>query len=135
MNIAAMRASAPLHRQSSADDIKKEIGSLDDIKVFHNQILVGIFIRPDQMASGLYLPDQVLNEDLYQGKAGVVLKKGPLAFKDDNTNDFGGMDVHEGEWVIFRVSDGFSLKINGVMCRLLEDVHVKGTVANPLSVY
>lgn len=135
MNISALRTSTPLHRQSTADDIKAQIGNLDDIQVFHNQVLVGIFIRPDQTASGLFLPDQVLNEDLYQGKAGLVLKKGPLAFKDDSASDFGGMDVQEGEWAIFRVSDGFSLKINGVMCRLLEDVHIKGTVANPISVY
>lgn len=127
-------SSAP-KAQSSAEEIRKAVGDLSAISVFHNQTFVAIFKRSAVTSSGIHLPDQVLKEDEFQGKVGLVLKKGPLAFKDDARNDFGGVDVEEGDWVIFRVSDGFPLKWNGVMCRFLEDVHIKGTVADPLSVY
>ena len=135
MTIGLARAT-PLRGQSTAADIMEKLGSaLDTFNIFHNQVLVAIFIRPEKTAGGIFLADQTIGEDVYQGKCGLVLKKGPLAFKNDERNDFGGCDVEVGDWAVFRVSDGFSLKINGVMCRLLEDVHVKAVTPDPLTVY
>jgi hypothetical protein len=40
-----------------------------------------------------------------------------------------------GDWVMYRVSDGYSIDINETHCRLLEDVHIKGRLSDPTIIY
>lgn len=122
--------------QSTEAEIRTSMGdALPGFTTFHNQILLGIYIQPQQRASGLYIPDKSRGEDQYQGKVGMVLKKGPMAFVDDGSNDFHGQNVQEGDWVVYRISDGFPMDVGGVHCRLIEDVHVRGTVTDPTTIY
>lgn len=115
--------------------IRDKIGDLSSIEIMHNQILIAQYIRPERTKSGLFLSDQTRNEDRFQGKAGLVLKKGPLAFVDDEHNKFHGQNVQENDWVFFRVSDGFPVTVNGVLCRMLEEVHVRGKIPSPEVVF
>ncbi len=119
------------HIEDPANEIRKRIGDISKIEVLHNQILVGVYIRPEKTKGGILLTSQTRDEDRYQGKAGLVLKKGPLAFVDDDNNKFHGQNVDVGDWVFYRVSDGFPLVLNGTLCRLLEEVHVKGKIPSP----
>ena len=119
------------HIEDPANEIRKRIGDISKIEVLHNQILVGVYIRPEKTKGGILLTPQTRDEDRYQGKAGLVLKKGPLAFVDDDNNKFHGQNVDVGDWVFYRVSDGFPLVLNGTLCRLLEEVHVKGKIPSP----
>ena len=119
------------HIEDPANEIRKRIGDISKIEVLHNQILVGVYIRPEKTKGGILLTPQTRDEDRYQGKAGLVLKKGPLAFVDDDNNKFHGQNVDVGDWVFYRVSDGFPLVFNGTLCRLLEEVHVKGKIPSP----
>ena len=119
------------HIEDPANEIRKRIGDISNIEVLHNQILVGVYIRPEKTKGGILLTSQTRDEDRYQGKAGLVLKKGPLAFVDDDNNKFHGQNVDVGDWVFYRVSDGFPLVLNGTLCRLLEEVHVKGKIPSP----
>lgn len=119
------------HIEDPANEIRKRIGDISKIEVLHNQILVGVYIRPEITKGGILLTPQTRDEDRYQGKAGLVLKKGPLAFVDDDNNKFHGQNVDIGDWVFYRVSDGFPLVLNGMLCRLLEEVHVKGKIPSP----
>jgi co-chaperonin GroES (HSP10) len=119
-----------VHDVDPAQDVTKKIGDLSKFEVFHNQILVGVYIRPEKTKSGLILADRTRDEDRWQGKTGVVLKKGKQAFVDDETTKFTD-NVEIGDWVYFRVSDGFPITVNGVLCRLLEEAHIKGRVATP----
>ena len=119
------------HIEDPANEIRKRIGDISKIEVLHNQILVGVYIRPEKTKGGILLTPQTRDEDRYQGKAGLVLKKGPLAFVDDDNNKFHGQNVDIGDWVCYRVSDGFPLVLNGTLCRLLEEVHVKGKIPSP----
>lgn len=121
--------------QSSAEEIKESLGDLSGLSIMHNQILVGIWMRPEKTAGGIILTEKTVEEDKWQGKVGLVMAKGPLAFINDGANDFHGQDVEVGDWVIYRVSDGFSIDINGTHCRLLEDVHIKGRVSDPTVIY
>lgn len=130
-----MSAPIKLHRHDPAEEIRTKVGDFSKVEVLHNQILVGIYIRPEKTAGGIYLSDTTRGEDKYQGKVGLVLKKGPLAFVDDAHNKFHGQDVKPGDWVFFRVSDGFSFMLNGHLCRLLEEVHIKGIIPAPEVVY
>lgn len=121
--------------QDTLEAIKAGIGDLSSFEVFGNQVLVGIWIRPEQTKAGLFLPEQNRMEDTYQGKTGFVLKRGPLAFVSDNRVDFGNDNVSEGDLVVYRTSDGFPIDINKVHCRLLEDVHIKARISDPAIVW
>lgn len=123
--------------QSTREEIKASIGDISQFEIMHNQILVGIYMRGEgaRTLGGIILPDSNLAEDKWQGKVGLVLRKGPLAFRSDNQTDFAGQDVNEGDWLVYRVSDGFSIDINGVHCRLLQDTDIKGRVPDPSMIY
>lgn len=128
-------SSKKLKPQASVSEILESIGDISNVEVFHNQVLIGTYIKPERTAGGILLTDDTRSEDKWQGKAGVVLKMGPAAFVNDAANDFHGLEVNEGDWLLFRVTDGFSLEVNGVHCRLIEDSHVKGRVPDPTMIY
>ena len=123
------------------DAIVSQLHNLDEIEVFHNLVLVATYIQSDKSKGGILLPDSVIAEDRFQGKCALVLKVGPLAFKDDKVAKFGGVKVEAGDWVIARPSDGFELYnvdnsgSSGVTCRLYEDVNIKGRVSDPTLIY
>ncbi len=120
------------HDVDPAEEIKNSVGDLaKNFQLFNNQILVGIYIRPQKTKSGIILTDKYVDEDRYQGKVGLVLKAGPLAFKDDKSEWFKDVNVSEGDWVVFRPSDGWAISIEGQPCRILEDYAVKARVSQP----
>lgn len=105
---------------------------LDEIEPLGAQMLVAVYVRPAKTASGLYLPDKTRQEDVYQGKVGLILKVGPLAFVDDDRHVFGPQVPQVGDWVMFRIGDTFQFVLGDVQCRFVEDVSVKGrVVSNP----
>jgi co-chaperonin GroES (HSP10) len=130
-----MAAIAMKHKTDPAKVIWDKVGKLDDVEIFFGNILVAIYEMPEQTKSGLFLPDKTRDENLYQGKVGLVVKKGPMAFKDDENTKFEGQNVEVGDWVAFRPSDGWPWSINKVEYRLLRDVDIKARVAAPDSVW
>lgn len=126
-----MPAMAMQHDQDPAEKILKTIGNLDDIILFNNQVLLGVYERPQQTKSGIYLSDQTRGEDKFQGKAALVLKKGPTAFVSDDNYDFKGQDVDVGDWVAIFVSDGRPLVLNKQLCRLVEDQYIRLKIPAP----
>ena len=115
------------------DAIKKAVGDIAPLELTGVQVLVGTYIRPQSTSGGILLTDKFREEDLYQGKVGLVLKVAPGAFVDGELADtkFNGFKVKVGDWIFYRVADGFSLSINGHHCRIIEDVHVRGRLPNP----
>lgn len=124
-----------IHATDPVEDLKKTVGDLSDIKIYNNWVLCAVYKRPEKTASGLYLADVTRKEDEYQGKVGLVIKKGPLAFVDDDKTSFNGQNVELDEWVVFRASDGWALNVNGVLCRMLQDVQIRLVVPSPDVVY
>ena len=114
-----------------AEELKNSVGDLSKVKVYNNNILCAVYKRPERMASGIYISDSTRKEDEYQGKVVLVLKKGPLAFVDDDRTAFGGQNVEVGDWVVLRSSDGWKLNINGVLCQIIQDVNVRLAVPEP----
>ena len=115
--------------------IKGDVGDLSKVEIFNNQVLVGVYIRPSKTKSGIYLTDQTTNEDKYQGKIGLVLKKGATAFVDPENQWFLDVQINEGDWVLFRPSDGWSVTVNGVLCRIIDDHAIRGRVDQPDQVW
>ena len=119
------------HEQDPKQVLMDAVGDLTDIEIFNNQILVAVYIRPKKTKSGIYLTDNTTEEDRYQGKVGLVLKYGSEAFKDDEGKWFNGSSISEGDWVVFKPSDGWSVSVNGQPCRILEDYSVRARVQKP----
>lgn len=123
------------HLEDPAIVIKKKAGDLSKFTLFNNQILIGVYERPQQTKSGIFLSDQTRGEDKHQGKAGLVLKKGPTAFVSDANYDFGGQNVEVGDWVAIFVSDGRQIVINGQLARIVEDQYIRLKIPSPDAVF
>lgn len=126
-------------RLSESQDFKttvwEELGDISGIEVYFNQILVATYIRSEKTKGGIIRPGINVAEDAYQGKVGLVLKKGPTAFLSDNDTDFVGMDVNINDYVVYRVGDGWDVTINGVPCRMLTDKAIKMRISKPEIVF
>ena len=112
-----------------------EVGDIGGVDVFHSNILVGVYTRPNVTQGGIHLPDATREEDGYQSKVGIVLKTGPLAFVDDRSTTFGGAKINVGDWVVFRIGDGLRMNINKTPCRIIPDTHIRMRVADPTIVW
>ena len=126
-----MRSIKMEHAEDPRQTLVNEIGDLSEVKIYNNWILCAVYKRPEKTASGIFLTDGTRKEDEYQGKVGLVVKKGPIAFQDDSNTSFFGQDVEIGDWVVFRPSDGWSLNINGTLCRMLQDTQIRLVVNDP----
>lgn len=132
-----MPAMQMVHTEDPALKITRDIGDLSNFEIFGTQILLGIYERPEKTKSGLYLSDQTRQEDRYQGKAALVLKKGPKAFVSDHNYDFGTQNVEVGDWVAVFVSDGRQITISNaktgtkVLCRIIEDQYIRLKIPAP----
>jgi len=123
---------AMLHEKDPKDALMEQVGDLlSEVNIFNMKVLVAVYIRPEKTKGGLFLSEKARDEDRFQSKIGLVLKKGPTAFVDEDGKWFSGLAVKEGDWVVFRPSDGWGLTINGTMCRMLDDMSIQGTVSHP----
>lgn len=107
------------------------VGLIDEIEPMLNTIVVGTYIRPERTKGGIILSDKSRGEDEYKGKIGLVLKVGPLAFRDDAAFKWPERTPKVGDWIAFRVMDGDQFILGKQPCRLLKDSAVKMIVARP----
>ena len=115
--------------------ILDEMGNIDDIEIFHTQVLVAIYLRPDKTKGGVILAPQTRDEDKYQGKVGLIIKKGENAFIDDTGKWFNHVKCDVGDWIVFRPSDGWQINVHGQLCRILNDTDVRGRIPVPDAVW
>lgn len=132
---AGVFSSFPGAFNSDKDEIKKSAGDLTNEEVMFNQVLVGIWKRPEKTKGGIILTDNTRKEDDYQGKVGLVLKLGPQAYQSDSEVDFGTQKVSVGDWVVFRPGDGWQLRVGDQNCRMLIDASIKMKITKPDLVY
>ena len=123
-----------LHEKDPKLSILEQIGDISKVELFHNQVLLAVYLRPNKTKSGLILTDSHRDEDRYQSKVGLLVKRGPLAFEQDG-NWFSNLTFGDHDWLVFRPSDGWSITVNGVLCRIFDDVNIKGRVPHPDAVW
>lgn len=118
---------------------------LDGITLLTNQILVAPHALPEKIGS-IIRADQTKAEDRWQGKVGLVLKVGPMAFQDDAVNKFSGLTVKPGDWVVTHPTAGMEVGLGHphkwrdqhqqrVICKVVQDVHIQMVVTDPDGVY
>ena len=118
------------HERDPRELLVEQVGDISDFELFNNQVLVALYLRPKITKSGILLTDQTVDEDIYQSKVGLVLKKGPTAFQDEEGQWFNNVTINEGDWLVSRASDGWTITINSVPCKILNDVNVKGRISD-----
>lgn len=126
-----MTAMLMAHDDDPRQKLLDEIGDLSQVELFNNQILVAVYVRPTKTKSGLYLTDKYAEEDKFQGKVGLLVGMGPAAFQDDSGQWFNNASFNLHDWLVYRPSDGWSITINGVLCRMLSDTQVKMRIPTP----
>lgn len=128
MNVMAMK-----HDADPAEEAIKAIGDISGIELYYNQVMVVIYIRPEKTKGNIILTDNYRQEDEFQGKVGIVVKKGPLAFipSSDDPLRFAEVNVDIGDYVVYRPSDGWPVKIDSVKCRILADTAIKMKIDRP----
>ena len=115
--------------------ILEDLGDLTQYEILDDQVLVAVYAESNVVSSGkradgsswqLITTDNKTAESRYQGKAGLLVKKGPTAFKWHNNGQlYEGVEPKIGDWVVFTPSDGreiylrdgVALKKEGVTCR------------------
>lgn len=129
-----------IHEENPKDVIFKNIGMTKHLKIpgfelFGNRVLVGIYEMPEKTRSGIIMPDKVRDENLHQGKAGLILAMGHAAFVSDEHFNFGPDKFEVGDWCLMFVSHGLRCAINGVPCRILRDQDITMRIPAPDQVY
>jgi hypothetical protein len=121
---------------AQAADPKKAIlaaiGDLSGVEVYSDLVLVGIFIRPEKTAGGIIRPPENIQEDEYQGKVGLVLKSGPIAYGDWEDPGERGYMAEIGSWVVFAIKDGWAVQFNGVPCRFVPYDKLRARLEDPM---
>ena len=118
------------HEVDPAKDLMDKLGDISGIEIFNNEVLVAVYLRPEKTKGGVILSTGARNEDKYQSKIGLVVKAGNSAFEEDGSW-FRGVSVQEGDWVLFRPSDGYEMKIGEATVRLFLDTAIRGKVKHP----
>jgi hypothetical protein len=146
-----------VHDKDPADEIRDDVGRLcAGIKPIAADVLIVMYERTNvkdgqerRSAGGIIVPitaNSTASEDKFQGKVGLVMAMGPIAFKADDTHDWGSPnDVPKvGDWVLVNVSQtySFDLPVYGTeaakrsgspdgqrRARLVQDIYVKGIVS------
>ena len=129
-----MPAALRVHEGDPRDRLLAEIGDVSQVELFHNEVLCAVYVAPEKMASGLVLPDSIRDEDKHQGKVGLIIKTGPQAFKTDDKWCWPD-DLRVGDWIFYRVSDGWPCTVNKVLCRMFKDTDIRGRIPHPDQVW
>jgi co-chaperonin GroES (HSP10) len=120
---------------SKATDVKgeilKHVGDLSGIEVMYNRLLVAFYVKPGVTKGGIILADQTKEEDIWQGKCGLVIKWGKDAFQDDADMKFNGQRVAIGEWAVFKLGDGWRVQVRDWPCCVIRDSSVQMKVSDP----
>jgi co-chaperonin GroES (HSP10) len=114
--------------------IQEMAGDLSGIELIGDRVLVGIYMRPEKTAGGIIRPTTNKEEDVWQGKVGLVLKWGPDAFRDLETGDQYEQVVNVGEWGVFFIGDGRPLQVGQMPCRIVKDSQFVAKVKDPMSI-
>src|SRR6516225_9644376 len=105
-----MPAVEMLHEEDPKEVILRKVGDISGLKVWGNDVLVAIYQRPEQTKGGLFITDEARDEDKSQGKVGLVIKMGPVAYVDDEGRKY--RDINVGDWVVGRAGDGWAVTLN-----------------------
>lgn len=123
-----MPNAAMKHDKNPRQVILDEIGDISNYEIAPNQILVATYQRPEKTRGGIILTARVLDEDIHQCKAGLVLALGRITLEWSFVPD-----IHD--WVVIRPSDAWALEVNFKHCRQVFPDQIRARIDDPGSVW
>lgn len=131
------------------------------IQVQRNRVIVATYVRPNITRGGIIMTDKSADEDRWQGKAGLLLKRGPVAFEYDEVLEHvhnAPVDTAEdvaryqaerdlgipqiGDWVMFRNSETWEIGLcvdpatgEAVSARVVADDSILAVVNDPSAIF
>lgn len=118
--------------------LQEAIGDLSGAHVVTDLVLVATYVQGDKRVFGggqLFLPPELTKEDEWQGKVGLVVKRGPYAYGDWEDDARRGENAIPGTWVVFAIKDAWPLQVNGVACRVVPYDKIRMRVEDPKMVF
>ena len=108
-------------------------------KLLGELVMVATYIPPEKTAGGIIVPRKSLDENVYQGKVGMVVKIGESAFKYtgpyDHEGSYDGTKPDVGDFVVYRASDGMKMVLHGTNMQLIDSHQIKMVVTDPEAYY
>jgi len=120
------------HDQDPAELLLEKLGDIGKIHVFNTYVLYAIYERPKVTKGGIHLTDNTTGEDEYQGKVGLIIKVGPMV---NDEHESRGAKLEPGQWIAVRASDGWALKVNGVLCRMVNEKSIHMAIPAPDTIW
>jgi co-chaperonin GroES (HSP10) len=126
-----------VEKYSKITDLKTYIAEVfaqvmpEHIDIPMNRVLCAAYITYEKTAGGIILTTEKKGEDIWQGKAALVLKCGPAAFVDTPEITFHGFNVSPGNWVTFKVGNSSQIEIRGYPCRIVSDHYIETKLIDP----
>jgi len=102
-----------------------------------HEVLVALWEGDERSKGGVFIPDKVKDENIYQGKTGLIISLGDHAFQNDDEHSWPNLP-EEGDWVAFRGADGWPIVLggrDGQHCRLLHESKIRLIVNSPDEVW
>lgn len=130
-----------LAQHKGPEDFKKRVNeyvktALPGFKPLGSDVLVATYVQAEKTAGGIIRVDRVTHEDMWQGRAGLILAMGPTAFKYAvGGYAWEGTKAEVGDWVVFRFADSWDLHMEGVGCRIVDASSIRAIVDDPETVY
>lgn len=120
------------HDKDPATVLFEQLGDLKGFNVLNNYVLYAIYERPLVTKGGIHITHSTAGEDEYQGKAGLIVAVGPMVNDEASIR---GLDLKPGTWIAVRPSDGWAIKVNGVLCRMINEKSIHMVIPSPDSVW
>tara|TARA_R110000787_G_scaffold106186_1_gene213809 strand:+ start:453 stop:869 length:417 start_codon:yes stop_codon:yes gene_type:complete len=98
------------------------------------RILVLPYRGKGRTEGGVFIPDAAVEREALATVCALVLKVGPLAYKDQDKFGESGAWCKEQDWVIFGRYAGSRFKIEGGEVRLLNDDEVLAKINDPADI-
>lgn len=128
---------AKLKQPTPAEQIFERIKNiLPHVEIGNEKVLLVIYVRPTAKDLGggkvLYSAPVTQKEDVLQGKAGLVVKVGPVVSAKDKVR---GFSIEVGDWVAVNASDGWSMNMGPpndmIYLRLLNEQSIHMKISEP----
>ena len=97
-----------------------------DLDIYRNEVLVVTAPNKAQSTGGIILPEQYKKEQRFQGKIGLVVALGEIAFNDKDLWPNEDTRPTVGTWVFYRTADSNECAIGGYSCRFIDDNKIRG---------
>ena len=99
---------------------------IEGLDIYRNEVLVVTAPNRNVSKGGIIIPEKYKKEQRFQGKIGLIVAMGEIAFKDDDLWPDHHRRPKVGTWVFYRTADTSECAIGGYSCWFIDDNKIRG---------